>query len=134
MGNRRTGLLLPCPDALDELVTAQLEARCSLRFELIFDDDLGRDSGVIGSDLPQGIVALHAVIADQHVHQRVLKCVPHVQRSGYVGRRQLNAERRRAVFHRRLEETARFPERVPLRLDAGRFKTLVEIHRRVVEA
>jgi hypothetical protein len=39
------------------------------RLELILDDDLGGDAGVIGSGLPQRVVAAHA-IADQHVHQR----------------------------------------------------------------
>ena len=63
--------------------------------QLVLDDDLRRDAGVIGADLPQRVVAAHAVIADQHVHQRLLERVSHVQRAGDVRRRQLNAERRR---------------------------------------
>ena len=65
-------------------------------FELLLDDDLRRDAGVVGADLPQRVVAAHAVVADQHVHQRVLERVPHVQRAGDVGRRQLDAVRRGA--------------------------------------
>src|ERR1700687_4247760 len=130
MGDGRAGLLLPRPHARDELLTSQLEPRFPFRLELVFDDDLRRDPGVIGSDLPQGIVALHAVIPDQHVHQRVLKGMPRVQGSGDVGRRQLNEDPRHAAFHRWLEKAARFPKRVPLRLDGGGFETLVELHRR----
>ncbi len=130
--DRRARFLLPRPDPLDEFFAPQLDPRFAFGLELIFDDDLGRDPGVVGAHLPQSVVASHAVVADQHVDERVLKRVPHVQRSGDVRRRELNAERRYAAFHRCLEKAARLPERIPLRLDGGRFKTLVELHRRVV--
>ena len=62
-----------------------------LRVELAFHHDLGGDAGVVGARLPQGVVARHAVIAGERVHQGVLEGVPHVQRAGDVGRRQHDA-------------------------------------------
>ncbi len=54
---------------------------------------LRRDAGVIGAGHPEGVVALHAPPADQHVLQRVIECVAHVQRAGHVGRRNDDGER-----------------------------------------
>ena len=126
--DRRARFLLPRPDALDELLAAEVVARRAFGLQLVLDDDLRRDAGVVGAELPQRVVAAHPVIADQHVHQRLLERVPHVQRAGDVGRRQLDAERRRAGVHRRLEIAARFPERVPLRLDGVRLEAFGEFH------
>ena len=97
-------------------------------FELLLDDDLRRDAGVIGAHLPQRVDAAHAVIADQHIHQRLLERVPHVQRAGDVRRRQLDAERRRAGRVARLEIPARFPQRVPFRLDGVGLEAFGEFH------
>ena len=95
------------------------------RLQLLLDDDLRRDAGVVGAELPQRVVAAHPVVADQHVHQRLLERVAHVQRAGDVRRRQLDAERRARLGRvRRLEVAARFPDRVPLRLDGVGSKLL----------
>ncbi len=126
--DRRAGFLLPLPDALDEFLAADLEPRRAFDLELVLDDDLRRDAGMIGAELPQRVAAAHPLPADQHVHQRVLERVPHVQRAGDVGRRQLDAIGRRAVLPRRLEVAARFPQRVPLRLDGGGFEAFREFH------
>ena len=67
-------------------------ARNALRIELAFDDDLCRDSGVVGARLPQGVLTLHAVIAGQRVHQRLVEAMPHVQRAGDVGRGEQDTE------------------------------------------
>ena len=47
---------------------------------------------MVGADLPQRVVAAHPVVPDHEVHQRLLERMPHVQRAGDVGRRQLDAE------------------------------------------
>mgnify|MGYP003693838417 CR=1 FL=1 len=67
------------------------DSPCGL--QLLLDDDLRGDARVVGADLPQRVVAAHPVVADQHVHQRLLERVAHVQRAGDVRRRQLDAER-----------------------------------------
>ena len=64
--------------------------------ELALDDDLRRDAGMVGARHPQRVVAAHAVVARQRVHDGVLERVPHVQRAGHVRRRQLDRERRLA--------------------------------------
>jgi hypothetical protein len=55
--------------------------------ELAFDDHLRGDAGVIGAGLPQHVAAVHPLIAAQHVLQRVVERVAHVQVAGDVGRR-----------------------------------------------
>ena len=90
--DRRAGFLLPRPDALGELLAADVPPRLALRLQLLLDDDLRRDAGMVGAELPQRVVAAHPVVADQHVHQRHLERVAHVQRAGDVRGRQLDAE------------------------------------------
>jgi len=126
--DRAAGLLLPGPDALDERVAAHVVARRALGLQLLLDDDLRRDARVVGADLPERVVAAHPVPADHHVHQRLLERVAHVQRARDVRRRELDAERRRAGLHRRFEPAARFPQRVPLRLDGVGLEALCEFH------
>jgi len=95
---------------------------------LLLDDDLRRNAGVIGADLPQRVVAAHPVVADHEVHQRLLERMPHVQRAGDVRRWQLDAERGGIGPHRRAEETAGFPEGIPPRLDGVGFEAFGEFH------
>jgi len=59
--------------------------------ELAFHHHLGGDTGVVGTHLPEGVVALHAVVADQAVHDGVVEAVTHVQAAGDVGRRDHDA-------------------------------------------
>ena len=62
----------------------------ALGLELLLNHDLRGDASVIGTDDPIGVVALHAVIANERVHQRLLKGVTHVQHASDIRRRQLN--------------------------------------------
>ena len=126
--DRRPGFLLPLPHPVVERRAAEVVARFPLRLQLLLDHDLGCNAGMIGTHLPKRVIATHAVIADHQIHQRVLERVPHVQRAGHIGRRELDAERRGARLHRRLEEPVRFPEWIPLRLDGVRFEAFGEIH------
>ncbi len=80
-------LFLPLPDALDELLAAQVVAGLALFRELLLDLVLGGDTGVVHAGQPQGLVALHALAAGQGVHERVLEGVPQVQGAGDVRRR-----------------------------------------------
>src|SRR5581483_8976062 len=78
------GLLLPLPDALNKFFAPEIVACLLLEFELALDHDLRSDAGVVGADHPVGVVAAHAVIANERVHQRLLEGVAHVQGAGDV--------------------------------------------------
>ena len=65
---------------------------------------------------------LHAVVARQRVHDRLVERMAHVQRAGHVGRRQLDAERGLGRVQRRHIGAAGFPQRAPARLDGGGFE------------
>ncbi len=89
--DRVAGLLLPLPDALYELLAADVLALATLGVELAFHHHLRGNAGVIRAGLPQRAVAAHAVIPGQRVHQRVLERMAHVQGAGDVGRRDHDA-------------------------------------------
>src|SRR5688572_24226099 len=125
----RARLLLPLPYALDELLAPEVVAALAFLLELALDHDLGGDAGVVGADHPVGVVAAHAVVADERVHEGLLERVTHVQRAGDVGRRQLDAVRRRRPGKIRIlvPEIARvFPAPVPGLLDRSRIEALVD--------
>ncbi len=81
-------VLLPLPDAFDEPLAAQL-----VPAELLFaqqpplDDRLRGDAGMIGARHPQRLEALHPLLPDEDVLQRVVQRVAQVQGPGDVRRR-----------------------------------------------
>ncbi len=80
--------VLPLPDALDQLLAAELVARqVLLLFEPLFDDGLRGDSGVVGAGHPQRDHARHARAADEDVLAGVVQGMAEVQRAGDVRRR-----------------------------------------------
>ncbi len=85
---------LPRPDPLEERLAAHGPPIRLLRLdELSLDDHLGRDAGVVGSRLPQHVLAVHPPIAAENVLQRVVERVAHMQIAGHVRRRNDHAER-----------------------------------------
>ena len=56
-------------------------ARDLLRIELPFNHNLSRDACVIGTWHKHRVTSQHAVVADQAVHDRLIKRMPHVQRT-----------------------------------------------------
>ena len=60
---------------------------CCLLHQLALDHHLGGDAGMVGAGLPQHVAAAHALEAAQHVLQRVVERVAHVQRARHVRRR-----------------------------------------------
>ncbi len=85
-----TGLLLPLPDLADEAFAAQRIAGLALAFQrqVAADHHFGGDAGMVGTHLPQRVVAAHAVVAHQCIHQGLLEGMAHVQGAGHVRRRQ----------------------------------------------
>jgi len=82
----------PLPDAALEFLAAEVLAADALVGEFAFDDELGGDAGVVHAGKPEGVVAAHAVPADEHVYLRVLEHVADVDGAGDVGRREGDGE------------------------------------------
>ena len=108
VGDRPAGFLFPLPDALDELVASEI-ATPDIAFlrQLALDDHLRRDAGMVRARLPQGLEPAHPVIADQHVLQRVVERMPHVQHARDVRRRDHDGVG--LALARRLERARAFP-------------------------
>ena len=103
-------------------------AAYALRLQLTLDHDLRGNAGMVGARHPQRVVAAHAVVARQAVHDGLVERMPHVQRAGHVRRRQLNRKRRLITRRRscaaitRHTITAFFPFRAPMCFEGGGFK------------
>jgi hypothetical protein len=112
--------LLPLPGHLEESLAPDVVACLAQGGQLALEDDMDGDPAVVGARQPQRVVAIHPLVADEDVLQRVVERVPPVQRAGDVGRRDDDAVR---LLRRRrvgVEEPARLPLAVPARLDAAR--------------
>ena len=79
---------LPVPHLVDEQCAAEVFFGLAVDGELLFDDALGGDAGVVHARLPQHLVTLHALATGQRVHHGVLERVTHVQAARHIGRRQ----------------------------------------------
>ncbi len=91
-GAARLGL--PRPHLLEEFFPPEHAPRRLLPLhKLALDHHLRGDAGVIGARLPENVAPAHALEADQHVLQRVIERMPHMQRAGDVGRRDHDAIR-----------------------------------------
>ena len=116
-------MFFPVPDPLDEGVAADVVAGLAVGVELSLHQHLGGDARVVGAHLPEGAVALHAVVADQRVHQRVLKSMAHVQAAGDVRRR--NDDGKSCTVPGWGEVVGVLPLRVELLLDCVRVETIL---------
>ena len=86
-GDRAARFRLPRPDPLDELLAAEVVLVDLPLGELVGDDDLGGDPGVVGAGLPQDVAPAHALEANEDVLQREGQRMAHVQAAGHVRRR-----------------------------------------------
>ena len=115
---------LPVPDAFDELLAAELATVDAFLLQLALDHDLRGDAGVIGARQPERVVAHHAVVAHERVHDGLVEGVPHVQDAGDVGRRKLDAKARFLGVETSVEVAALLPDRIPARLNVGGLEAL----------
>ena len=116
------GLGLPLPDLFDERLPAQVVPRQPLLGELALDDVLGGDAGMVHAGQPQRLVPLHPAPPDQCVHERVFERMPDVQRTGDVGWRYHDAERRPVAVVVGFEVAAFDPLLIQRRLHPRRFE------------
>src|SRR5690349_24903186 len=87
-GDAPAGLFLPCPDAAQELLAAEVVARLLLPLlQLALDHHLRGDAGVIDARQPADVEAAHSLVAREHVLHGGGERVAEVQRAGDVRRR-----------------------------------------------
>src|SRR5918994_2171840 len=77
-GDRAARLLLPLPDMLEERLAADLRALDALAGEVALDDHLGGDPGMVHSDHPARVLAVHPSVADENVLQCIVEGVADV--------------------------------------------------------
>ena len=78
---------LPCPSQLQKFFSADVMLVPALFFELLHYFQLGGNGRVVGAGQPKRAVALHSLVANQAILNGIVQRVPHVQLTGYVGRR-----------------------------------------------
>jgi len=126
LGDGGAALLFPFPHAGHEVLAAQVVAGLfalhAFFLQLALHHDLCGDAGVVGAGDPQGVVALHAVVARQRVHDGLVEGVAHVQGAGHIGWRQLDAKRGLGRVQRGFVQAALLPLRAVQGLDGARFE------------
>ena len=71
--------------------------------QLLDDLDLGSDTCMVGAGLPQCVVTLHSLIADQDILHGVVQCMPHVELSCDIWGRDHDSEGSLTVIYLRME-------------------------------
>ena len=71
--------------------------------QLLDDLDLGSDTCMVGTGLPQCIIALHSLITDQDILHGVVQCMPHVELSGDIWGRDHDSEGSLTVIYLRMK-------------------------------
>src|SRR5690606_15535283 len=98
--DRAAAFALPLPDTLNKgLAPHVTAANVALRLKLPLDDQLRRNARMIEPRLPEHILAPHALETDQHILQRVVERMAHMQAAGHVWRRNDDAIRLCALFY-----------------------------------
>ena len=121
-------LLLPFPSVFEELFTRERRFFDALFVQHRHDLGLGGDRRVVHARYPAGVLARHAGAAHQHVLQRVIEHVTHVEHARYVGGR--NYDRIGfALIGFRVKQAFFDPVVVPFRLDLLRRVFVCDLHR-----
>ena len=102
-----------CQRRSDKLVAPKIVAGQAFFLQFFLDDVLRRDAGMIHSWQPQCVETLHALAADNHVVNRVVEHVTHVQRTGHIWRRHDENETAGAGVGVCAKISPRFPQLIP---------------------
>ncbi len=100
---------LPLPDAFDEPVAPKCFPGKPLSHELLFDDVLSRNAGMVGTGEPERIPSLHAPPPDEDVLQRMVQCMADMEGSRHIRWGNHNAIRLAWLLRRRVEIAASKP-------------------------
>ena len=90
-------LFFPLPCFLQEALTTQIMLVNALLFQLIDNLNLRCDRRMVGTRLPQCLIALHSLVTDQDILHGVIQRMSHMKLSGNIWRRHHNRERLLAV-------------------------------------
>ena len=71
--------------------------------QLLDDLDLSSDTCMVGTGLPQCIVALHSLITDQNILHGVVQCMTHVELSGDIWGRDHDSEGSLTMIYLRMK-------------------------------
>jgi hypothetical protein len=118
--DRAAAACLPGPGLLQEGLAAQVFLALALRLELLLEDRLHGDRGVVGAGQAEHVFAPQALEAHDCVDQGRVEGVAHVQAAGDVRRRDDDGKGltlRRRVW---MEGAAGFPGLLPTRFGTGR--------------
>ena len=107
--NAVTILFAPLPALLKKALAAKICLGDALLLQLIDDLYLSRDGGMVGPGLPQCIIALHSLKADDDVLHRLIQRMSHVELTGNVRRRDHNRKRKLRMIHLRVKILLLFP-------------------------
>ena len=109
--------ILPCPGVFQKFLTADFFLGSAVFTQLFFNFGLSGDAGVVGAGHPQRIEAGHSFVADENILQGFVKGVAHMELTGYVGRRNNDAERISFVVHIGVKVLLFLPDFIPFFLD-----------------
>ena len=94
--------------------------RQALLLQVLLDDALGRDAGVVVTGLEEAVESLHPLPADERVGERKLKRVAEVQLAGDVRGRERDDVRLSRVVRLGRVQALVLPRLLPARLDPRR--------------
>ena len=121
-------LVLPFPDPLHQLLTADVVAGLSLKLKQAFlNHGLGGDPRMISPRHPEGIVSPHPVPAGQEILHHVVHGMPHVQGPRYIGKRHHDDIAVFTLIGRSGKGLLGEPPRIDVPLNGGRIVLLWEL-------
>ena len=123
-------LVLPGPEALEELLPGQVVAGLALGLQLALHHHLGGDARVVHPGDPEGVEALGALEARQGVVQREHQGVAHVEVARDVGRRDHDRPGLPAALRLGFEDAGFLPGLVPAGLRRLEIEGLVHFSHR----
>ncbi len=111
-----TAFGFPGPAALEEAITAQLLLAAALRLELLFQDRLHGDRGVIRPRQAEHVFPLQPLKAHDRVDQSRVEGMAHVQAAGHIRRWDHHREGLPGGVRGGVKGTGALPPQLPARL------------------
>ena len=109
-------LLLPRPHTFEELLAPEVEPRRPLRAQRLLDLCLRRDARMVAARHPDDVLPAHPLIPHEDILQSIVECMPHVELSRHIRRRDDDAVRFAALVRLLMKKSVIFPIRIPFPL------------------